>query len=790
MNQMRTHLKVLYVEDQERDVALLTRHFTRAGYEISSTRVDEEKDFRKALAEKEWDVILCDYSMPHFSALAALKIVRDLSIDIPFIIISGTVGETVAVEAIKAGAHDYLMKDNLARLVPAIEREIRDLENRQARIQAETQRGRLQAQLNDERERLDNIIAHVPGMVWESWRDEDAQAKHKDFVSDYVKKMIGYTAEECLAPGFWFTIIHPDDVERLKAETEKAFASGTSLRSEFRFINKDGQIVWAETHALAIVDDKGKLLGLRGVTIDISERKLFNEALQRAEEKYRSIFENAVEGIFQAAPDGQYLAVNPAMARILGYESPERLTQERIYFNPSNYVDQKARAELERILAEQDTVEGYECEVFKRDGTKISTIQNVRVVRDSNGEILWYEGSIEDVTNRRTLESQLRQSQKLEAVGMLAGGIAHDFNNLLTVIGGYCDLSLSSLPDSDPLYRNLVEVSKASHRAATLTRQLLAFSRKQVLQPRVLDLNVAVVEMEKLLRRLIGEDIEFKAILGKDLKSVRADPGQIEQVIMNLAVNSRDAMPNGGQLTIETANVYLDQDHARRHVSVVPGDYVMLAITDSGHGMDADTQLRIFEPFFTTKEQGKGTGLGLATVYGIVKQSGGSIWVYSEQGIGTTFKIYLPQVKESPHQGRSAEAAKTIKGAETILLAEDEELVRNLAREVLQGYGYSVIEAANGVQALQMSEQHAGEINLLLTDIVMPEMNGPELAVRLQQIRPSMKVLYMSGYTDNAVVHQGVLNQNHNFIQKPFSPIALAEKVRVVLDSSRKGPTG
>ncbi len=781
---MPKQLKVLLVEAQEENATLLTRHLTGSGYRVVARRVESERAFREALTESSWDVILCDFSMPQFNALDALSVVKEMSVDTPFIIISGTVVEAEALEAMEAGAHDYLMKDNLVRLVPTIEREIRDLENRRARIEAEKQHEQLRAQLVDERQRLDNIIAHVPCMVWEHWIVEDPKLNHQNFISDYVEKMLGYKSEEVTDPEFWFEITHPDDVDRLKTEIAEAFASGT-LRSELRLISKDGRTVWVEALGLAITDENGNPIGLRGVTVDFSERKRATEALQEAEEKYRSIFENAVEGIFQAAPDGTYLAVNPAMAHILGYESPEQFVKERICFNASNYVDPNTRGELRGMLEQRDTIEGYECEVFKRDGTRISTIQNVRAVRDSNGNLVWYEGSIEDVTNRTMLEEQLRQSQKLEAVGMLAGGIAHDFNNLLTVIAGYCDLSLSSLREADPLYRNLHEISKASTRAATLTRQLLAFSRKQVLQPRVIDLNEVVAEMEQLLKRLIGEDIQFRAIPGKPLGSVRADPGQIEQVIMNLAVNSRDAMPNGGQLTIETANVFLDEEHARRHVSVVPGNYVMLAVTDSGHGMDAATQSRIFEPFFTTKEQGKGTGLGLSTVYGIVKQSGGSIWAYSEPEFGTTFKIYLPEVRESPLESRAAETQDTIQGTETILLAEDEELVRNLTREVLSSYGYVVLEAANGAQALLKSNQHPGDIHLLLTDVVMPEMNGPELAGQLLKTRPSMKVLYMSGYTDNAIVHQGVLNENENFIQKPFAPVALAEKVRTVLDSKR-----
>ena len=393
----------------------------------------------------------------------------------------------------------------------------------------------------------------------------------------------------------------------------------------------------------------------------------------------------------------------------------------------------------------------------------------------------------QDISDFKQLEEQLRQSQKLEAIGMLAGGIAHDFNNLLTVIRGYSDLTLMRLSEEDPLHRNISEVKKAAERAAGLTRQLLAFSRKQVLQPKVLDLNAVVSELEKMLRRLIGEDIGLRTVLESDLGSVKADPGQIEQIIMNLAVNARDAMPQGGKLTIETTNVYLDEDYAKVHIAVIPGPYVMFAVSDTGTGMDSRTQARIFEPFFTTKEKGKGTGLGLSTVYGIVKQSGGNIWVYSEVGQGTTFKVYLPRVDEGAQEyKRSAETEGAIQGSETILLAEDEEMVRKLARQVLEMHGYQVLEAANGGAALLICERHKEPIHLLITDVIMPEMSGRELADRLAQLRPEMKVLYMSGYTDNAIVHQGVLDEGANFIQKPFPTDALARKVREVLDAPKK----
>jgi len=385
-------------------------------------------------------------------------------------------------------------------------------------------------------------------------------------------------------------------------------------------------------------------------------------------------------------------------------------------------------------------------------------------------------------------QQQLLQVQKMEAIGRLAGGVAHDFNNLLTVLGGRSRLLLDRLRRDDPLRRDIELIQETADRAATLTQQLLAFSRKQVLAPKVLDLNAVVVNMDTMLRRLIGEDIDLVTVPGPALGRVKADPGQIEQVIMNLAINARDAMPRGGQLTIETANVELDEAYARRHVAVRPGPHVMLAVSDTGPGMDAETQARVFEPFFTTKEPGKGTGLGLATVYGIVKQSGGNIWVYSEPGRGTTFKIYLPRVEEAAEPVEPAKAlAGPPRGLETVLVVEDDEALRELAREILQSHGYTVLEARHGGEALPIGERHAGPIHLLVTDVVMPWMSGRELARRLMPAHPEMKVLYVSGYTENAVVHNGVLDPDTAFLQKPFTPDALARKVREVLDAPRAG---
>jgi two-component system cell cycle sensor histidine kinase/response regulator CckA len=392
------------------------------------------------------------------------------------------------------------------------------------------------------------------------------------------------------------------------------------------------------------------------------------------------------------------------------------------------------------------------------------------------------EGTLLDITERKNLEEQLRQAQRIEAVGRLAGGVAHDFNNLLTAILGYSDIVLEQLPSGDRLRHYVGEIKKAGERAASLTRQLLAFSRQQVLAPLVLDLNAVVADMEKMLRRLIGEDIELVTVLGHDLARVKADPSQLEQVIMNLAVNARDAMPEGGRLSLATANFLVDEAYAQRHVGLKPGPYVTLTVTDTGCGMDAETLSRIFEPFFTTKEKGKGTGLGLSTVYGVVKQSGGYIEVESEPGRGTAFRVYLPQVEESLTNVKEREpAAAPSSGAETILLVEDEESVRTLVESVLRSKGYKVIPAARGDEALALSEQYAQPIALMLVDMVMPRMSGRELARRLAPLHPETKVLFMSGYAGSSA--SDGLDADTHFIQKPFTSEALARKVRETLDA-------
>jgi PAS domain S-box-containing protein len=521
--------------------------------------------------------------------------------------------------------------------------------------------------------------------------------------------------------------------------------------------------------------------GSQAVLRDITGRKRMEAGLRESEERYRLLFERNLAGVYRSTADGKLLECNWAFARLLGYTSPaEAMAHPEwwLHDHPG------AHAEFWQRLRREGSIANHEGQARRKDGTPVWVIQNVSLLADEDGEEMLL-GTVFDVTERRRLEEQLLQSQKMEAVGRLAGGIAHDFNNLLTAIAGYSDLLLTELPANDPRRESAVEIREAGRRAAGLTQQLLAFSRRQVLEPRVLDLNAVIAGMEKMLRRVIGEDVELTTALDPDLWRTMADPGQIEQAIVNLAVNARDAMPRGGQLTLETANVTLDEKFASAYATVQPGPHVMLAVSDTGVGMDAALQSRLFEPFFTTKERGKGTGLGLSTTYGIVKQSGGSIWVYSEPGLGTTFKIYLPRCEE-PLEGTEREAPspplELRPGTETVLLVEDEAEVRRLVERLLRMHGYAVIAAASPAEALTAAKT-AGRIDLLVTDVIMPGMNGRQMASALAAERPRMRVLYMSGYTDAAIAHQGILPPGTAFLSKPFTPDILARKVREVLDA-------
>ncbi|HLJ87489.1 MAG TPA: PAS domain S-box protein, partial [Candidatus Angelobacter sp.] len=525
----------------------------------------------------------------------------------------------------------------------------------------------------------------------------------------------------------------------------------------------------------------GKTVGAVVTFLDISDRKQAEEELRRSEQKYRQLFENATYGIFWSRPDGTLLDVNPAMVAMLGYNSRDELLQRNL--NYDIYDNEYTRRAILESYGSGEMTEGVEVKWRREDGKTIGVRITGTLIRKNDGSIDHYEVIAEDITERRSLEEQLRQSQKMEAVGLLAGGIAHDFNNLLGVILGNAELLLET-KQSEKQQHHAEQIKKASDRAAQLTRQLLAFSRRQVLYPIVLNLNTVVADIGKLLQRLIGEDIrivtEFQAKLG----SVRADRGQVEQILMNLATNARDAMPSGGTLSLRTENAQLGNEDVARYPYVKPGHYVHMAVSDTGTGMTEEVRSRVFEPFFTTKEKGRGTGLGLATVYGIVKQSGGYIWVSSTPGAGTTFNIYLPKVDEKPTTAAPNLDAQPEypRGTETILLLEDDDSLRQVTSEFLAASGYHVIQARRGDLALDLAVQYQGRISLVITDVVMPEMSGPLAVSRLRSFHPEMQTLYVSGYAETPIVRQ-LIAEGAVLLQKPLSRMTLLTKVDELLHS-------
>ncbi len=603
--------------------------------------------------------------------------------------------------------------------------------------------------------------------------------------SGAAEAVFGWAASEAIGRSLAATIIPSQHREGHARGLARFLETGEGpilrQRIEITALHRDGREFPVELTVTPIRLGDRWLFG--AFVRDLTEEKRAEQALHRSEASYRGLVEHAAYGIYRATGDGKLLMVNPALFTILGYGSAQELL--KVDIARDLYVDPKARVRiLERCEQFGSAIE--EVAWRRRDGRVITVRLNGRTVRAPDGALECFEFIVDDVTEQRALEERLRQTQKMEAVGRLAGGIAHDFNNLLTAILGSVDFLRRALGPEHPEHAETEEIQKAAVRAADLTRQLLAFSRQQVLAPKVLELDALVTNLEKMLRRLIGEDVELRFAAKASRAAVRADPGQLEQVIVNLVVNARDAMPRGGRLTIETARVDLDAAYAWEHGTVEPGRYVMLAVTDTGVGIDRAAQARLFEPFFTTKEFGKGTGLGLATVYGIVKQSGGYIWVYSEPGRGATFKVYLPCVELAGEPVAAPQPpARALGGTETILFAEDEPAVRNLARRVLEKHGYTLLLAATGRDGVQLAEQHGSPIDLLVTDVVMPEMGGRELAQRLTARQPGLKVLYLSGYTDDAIVHHGVLDAGVAFLQKPFKPDELVRKIREVLDDTQ-----
>lgn len=639
-------IHIVHLEDDPADAELVQARLEAAGLSYQITHVQTGAEFNEALRQSTPDIILADFHLPMYDGMSALRLTQEICPTVPFIFVSGTLGEDAAIQGLTEGATDYVLKQKLSRLAPAVKRALHEAENWRQRQRAE-----------EELRKLSQAVAQSASIIVIT----DTQGRI-EYANPRFTETSGYTLAEALGQSTHILKSGhtPPEVYHQLWET---ISAGKEWRGEFYNRKKNGEFYWESASISPIKNADGVITHFLAVKEEITERK-------QAEE------------------------------------------------------------------------------------------------------------------TKAKLEEQLRQAQKMESIGRLAGGVAHDFNNLLTVIHGYCALMQEQIPTGDPLMEDLGQIQRASERASSLTRQLLAFSRQQVLAPTVLDLNELIANLQKMLGRLIGEDITLETALQPELWPIIADPGQIEQVIMNLVVNARDAMPTGGKLTLETDNVYIDPDYAQIHIEIPVGPCVLLTITDTGYGIDRTTQAHIFEPFFTTKEQGKGTGLGLATVYGIVKQSGGHVTVHSEPGQGATFKIYLPASDRAvttlpPPPAQTANSPST----ETILLVEDDELVCNLAQRALQGKGYTVLEAGSGEAALTLVEQHQGEIDLLLTDVVMPQMSGRELAERLKALYPHMKVLFISGYTTDTVLRHGLLAAEIEFLPKPFSLGKLALKVREVLEN-------
>jgi two-component system, cell cycle sensor histidine kinase and response regulator CckA len=595
-----------------------------------------------------------------------------------------------------------------------------------------------------------------------------------------AQRTYGYTAEEVIGKSIF--IVVPPELHDVNRQIIEDLRQGKSFEHfETTRLTKAGKRIDVSLTISPIRNGEGEIIGSSTIGRDVTERKRMEKALEQSEEDYRGLFDSAHDALLIfSLEDEIILDVNKRACELYGFSKAEFIGLSLASITKDVT---KGKAHIRHTIETQG-VHSFETVQCRKDGSEIYL--------ETNGALVDYKGrkallSINrDITERKLLEEQFRQSQKMEAVGRLAGGIAHDFNNLLTAIIGYSQLALRSIDRENPLRNHFEEIEKAGKRATTLTNKLLAFSRKQVIQPRVMNLNHAISDIEKMLARLIGENIEISLFLHDTLWPVKADLGQVEQILVNLAVNARDAMPQGGKLVIETLNVTLDETYARQHLGVDSGDYTMLAVSDTGIGMDANTLSHIFEPFFTTKESGKGTGLGLSTVYGIVKQNLGHIWVYSEPGHGTTFKVYYPRVSGGVEAVEQAEPLDVIKGKETILIVEDEDAVRNLVCQILTSKGYKVLEASNGVDALLLLEQHSQPIHLIITDVIMPFMSGKEFADKAVYKYKDMKVLFMSGYTDEDILPHGVLDPGVAFIQKPFTTVSLAIKVRDLLDSRKE----
>ena len=770
-------LRILILEDVPMDAELVEYELGRASIPFLARRVDSREAFLQGLEDFQPDVILSDYTLPRFDGMTALSLARERLPSIPFLIVTGSVNEETAVGCMKAGATDYLLKSNLARIGPAIEAALE-------RERAQAEKIRAESALAASERRFRSLVQNSSDLVTIVAPDGAIL-----YASDSAERIVGYSPAELVGTSL-LEYLSQDDVGPVRSLLQNANGKPTSAGPlEFCLRRNDGTPVWLEAVGTNLLTD-ATIRGIVLNTRDVSERKRADHALRESEERYRDLFDNASDLVCMAAPDGALLYVNKAWQEGTGYGADQighMQLLDIIHPDSHGYYG----AVIERVLA-GERLNHVEL-VFVPKSSPPITVEGNLSCTFKDGQPSVVRGIYRDVTERKRVDEHLRRAERMQAAGKLAGGVAHEVNNMMTGVIGFSEFVLRTFDSDDPRRADVEEVIRAGTRAADVTRQLLAFTRQQFLQPQVIEINAVVSEMEKMLRRSLGEDKQLELRLSPQLGPIRADRGQLEQVLINLVLNARDAMTGHGLVTIETGASEWNSAYAERHggVEIPLGRYVMLAVSDTGAGMDADLQARIFEPFFTTKPVGQGTGLGLSTVYGIIKQSEGFVWVYSEPGEGTVFKVYLPEAR-SIHPAESSPVPVpplAERGSETILVIEDEDIVRTLAIRGLRDYGYRVVEATNGAEAFQYLKDHPDTVQLVISDVVMPEMGGRELGQHLALLDPDLPILYMSGYTGDDVVQRGLLDPGAPFQQKPFTPGTLASKVRTMLDQ-RRNPAG